>query len=83
MKNTEIKLGNKARCIVTGFEGIVTGDCLYLNGCRQLCLKPKMNKEGKLEEGIWVDIGQIEYVDKGIYIESKETGGPQMDAPKC
>lgn len=81
MATEQIELGDKARCIVTGFEGIVTSRIEYLNGCVQLCLKPLVDKDGKDRDGIFIDIQQVEYVDKGINVAKKRIGGPRTNAP--
>ena len=40
-----IELGQKVRCQVTGFEGIVIAKCEYLNGCIQFEVQPKSKKD--------------------------------------
>lgn len=83
----KIKLGVRARNIVSGFTGIVTARCEYLNGCVQYCLSPPVDKDGKSVEGIYIDEGQIEIVDKGIHARKKKapegasSGGPQSNTP--
>ena len=91
-KNTS--LGAKARDMVTGFEGIITGRCEYLNGCTQFCVSPPLDDDGKIVKGIWLDNGQLEFVDMGLADqipgpvaeqpdreEARRPGGPQRDAP--
>ena len=77
----EIQIGNRAKCRVSGFVGIAIARVEYLNGCVQMCLKPKVDKDGKEQEGLYVDIGQLDYVDAGIAVTKKKTGGPSKDAP--
>ena len=81
-KPIEITLGVKARCKVTGWTGIVTARCEYLNGCVQYCLRPRVSKDGKAEDGIYIDSKQIEVLGPGLNVEAKPTGGPQRDAPR-
>lgn len=76
-----IKLGQKVKDKVTGFEGITTARVEYLNGCIQFCVKPKVSDDGKMPEGQYLDIAQLEFVDDGISIKSSNTGGPQIDCP--
>lgn len=80
----KITLGQKLRDKVTGFEGIAISRVEYLNGCVQFCLKPKINKKSpeKIEDGIYVDEGQLEVVGDGVSITAKNTGGPSADAPR-
>jgi len=78
----KIKLGQKIRDIVTGMEGIATAKVEYLNGCIQYCLRPAMDKDGKLPEASYVDEGQLEVIGDGVSVEPRDTGGPQRDCPK-
>lgn len=63
-------LGQRARCIVTGFEGIVTVRVDHLNGCVQYLVKPhcveKDDEATKMPEGSYIDDVQLELVDQGI-----------------
>lgn len=79
MKVKEIKLGQKVKDKVTGFEGIVVHHAHFINGCHQLGIQPdKLNKDGEpIEQGNF-DIQQLEVIGAGVNeeIEEKETGGP-------
>lgn len=82
MARFKFRLGAKARDTVTGFEGIITARNEWLNGCIQYCLKPKVDKDGKIPEGEWIDEQQVELVRKAASkAAAKTTGGPQKDAP--
>lgn len=74
-------LGKKVKCMVTGFTGIATARVEFINGCVQICVKPKAGKDGKMPDGEYIDIHQIEIVGNGVKLNHKETGGPQMDTP--
>ena len=78
---TNIKLGSKAKDIITGFTGIVTAHAEYLTGCDQYCLKPQdLDKDGGMKKGVWFDVEQIEVCDNSLLqINSRPTGGPRMD----
>tara|TARA_R110002126_G_scaffold110951_3_gene248693 strand:+ start:1001 stop:1255 length:255 start_codon:yes stop_codon:yes gene_type:complete len=81
----EIELGQSAKCKITGFEGIIIARSIWLTGCDQYCIKPKVDKEGKANEGLWVDEGAVVIIGPGINseeVKSKKPGGPQIDAPK-
>ena len=81
----KIKLGSQAQDKITGFKGIVIGYVIYVTGCNQYCIKPKVDKEGKIQEGEWFDEGTVELIGKGILekeVKGETKGGPQSDAPK-
>lgn len=79
----EIKLGSKVRDKVTGFEGIATAKIEYINKCVQYCVKPPIDKDGKMVDGEYIDVEQLEIVDtEMIEINAQATGGPQRDCPK-
>lgn len=79
---SSIRLGNKIRDTVTGFEGIAISRIEYLNGCTQFCVQPPIDKEGKRPEGVYLDHAQLEVVGQGVAVEAKDTGGPSSNAPK-
>jgi len=78
----EIKLGNKVRDKVTGYEGVATARVEYLNGCVQYCVKPKVGSDGKMPEPEYIDVQQLEVVSDGTTVEPSKTGGPQRDCPR-
>lgn len=65
MNEMEKKFGKTARDIVTGFEGVITGACLYLSGCAQYLLAPKVGNDGMYRDGQWFDASRIE-VDETV-----------------
>ena len=76
-----IKLGSEIRDCVTGQTGIATARVEYLNGCVQYCLRPRIRKDGKVPEAIYIDSVQVEVIGSGLNTEKKDTGGPQRDCP--
>lgn len=78
-----LRLGLQMRDTITGFVGIATGKVEYLNGCVQFCLKAPMSADGKIEDGQWVDVGQLEVVGRGIFVTKKDVGGPASDTPSA
>lgn len=79
-----IKLGQKARDKVTGFEGILTGKAQYLYGCTQYCIVPPA-KDSKIEDSHWFDEGRIEVIGPGVQpadVQTEKPGGPNRDCPK-
>ncbi len=86
-----IKLGDKVRDKVTGYEGIATSRTEFLNGCTQIEVTPKIKKgtNPKLEDigGMAIDQQQLERVGNGINtpakkIETSDTGGRMRRVPK-
>lgn len=80
----KIKLGSYAKDIITGFSGVVTAHAKYLSGCDQYCIRPNnLDKDGNIKDALWFDVEQIEVNSKApLKINSRPTGGPQMDAPE-
>ena len=52
-------LGTRQRDLVTGFSGVITSVCFDINGCIQACLKPGVDKEGKIPDGYWIDLDRL------------------------
>lgn len=85
----EITLGVKARDVITGFEGVVTGHCRHLTGCDTYGLTPPA-KDGKIEAPSWFDENRIEVLAEApvkLFEEASRpgllrriAGGPQ-DVP--
>jgi hypothetical protein len=78
-----IKLGDKVRDTISGFEGIATGRTTWLHGCERIGVQPQALHDGKPVENAWFDINQLEVVEKnshqGVQIHTKNAGGPQDD----
>lgn len=75
-------LGKTVRDKVTGFNGIATSKIEFLNGCIQYCVKPKMGADGKMPEGEYIDVEQLEVVnEKKVDVQSTPSGGPSAKAP--
>lgn len=78
-----MRLGVKAKDVVSGLEGIITARCQYLNGCVQYCLTPSVGADGKKPDSFYIDEGQIVETGPGISVPEplRAVGGPQSDAP--
>ena len=83
-KKNKIKMGCKARDIVTGFEGIVTSKTSYITGCSQYYLVSQSEDASKKAEGTWVDEPRLKVIDskkvklkfdKGVS-KKRHYGGP-------
>lgn len=77
----KVKLGNTVRDIVSGFQGIATSKVEYLNGCIQFGIMAKA-KDNKKPDAVYIDEGQLVFVDEGVSVAAKENGGDRTDTPK-
>ena len=77
-KMTTVKLGDRARDIISGYEGIVTGISDYLIGCKHVQLAPeKLDEKGDRRDAHWFDEPQVALVEAGVHSPEKLIG----DAP--
>lgn len=90
MEPTRSNLGRKGKDKITGFEGVIVGECHYLFGCKQYGITPQtFNKEtGARPETQWFDEGRIEisstYVVEPIDVQAERPGADfNFDTPKC
>jgi len=67
-----LELGMWVKDIVTRFEGFVTGRTEYLNGCVQCCVTPRVDKDGKMVDGHWIDENQLKKIGDGITVKKME-----------
>lgn len=82
MSKKKIKLGDKVRAKISGFEGIVVSRTEWINGCIRFGVQSEKLKDGKPIEEIWFDGGDLEMVkEKKVKAKKKNTGGP-MPNPK-
>ncbi len=57
-----VRLGSKARDLVTGAEGIVTARTEWLHGCVRVLIEAVGLKDGKPIGGTWYDENRIEQI---------------------
>jgi len=79
---TTLKLGDRARDTVSGWEGTATGRFEYMNGCVRWSIAAS-DKDGKPEEFVF-DEQQIEVVTEASdqqVTSSPSTGGPRSNRP--
>lgn len=62
-----VENGDKVLDKISGFEGIVTGTTIYLNGCVRFIIQPKIDKDGKMPGPEWIDEEQLEVLEKGAF----------------
>ncbi len=81
----KIVFGNRVKDLVSGFEGIVTGEVTYMNGCQKWAIDGAYNKEKQHTEGVWTDKQQVVKIDDGIADQiapPKPGGGPMRTPPR-
>lgn len=73
----EFELGSRVVSKISGFTGIVTSRSEHLNGCNRYWVAPRVDKEGKLPEGNWMDEPELEVLpDAPIVTQTgKKPGG--------
>lgn len=73
---TMIKLGDRVKDSISGYEGVVIGKAEYLYGCVQILVQPEsLQENGKPAASRWMD-------EQRFTAESKaEAGGPQNSPP--
>ena len=71
-----IELGSEVVSKVSGFKGVVTSRAEHLNGCNRYWVAPKVDKDGKLPDGFWMDEGEIKVTKKPVLKpKNQERGG--------
>lgn len=69
----EIKLGVKAKDVVTGLSGIVMARAEYLSGSIKYELQPVSDSPSdKVKESHWVDSAFVQFVDTGVHVAPSE-----------
>lgn len=76
-----VKLGDKCRDSVTGFEGTCTVRSEYISGCTRVGLQPPVDKDGKIPDAQHFDEPMLTVVEaKHVAAAPSDRGGPR-DAP--
>lgn len=70
-----IKLGDKVKDSITGFEGVVVARIEYLNGCIQFEVLPAGLKDGQPLKAHWIDEQRLTKTSKAT------AGGPGHHPP--
>lgn len=72
--------GQKVQDTVSGMTGIINGAAIWLNGCIQYSIQPRMEKgETKKPGSWWIDEEQLKVLRGGLQdtkVKPKQTGGP-------
>ena len=69
-----IKLGALVQDKVSGFKGIATARCEYINGCVEYCISPKSDG-ATIPDSVYIDDKRLSIIGEGIQIEHDNTGG--------
>ena len=76
----QIKLGDKVRCVHTGFTGTAVAKTEFINKCIQWNVLPKGEKKNKMPEEMCIDQGSLEVILTKKPVKKKKprerTGGP-------
>lgn len=78
-----MKNGDLVKDTITGFQGVVIGEHLYLNGCKRLQVQPKELKDGKPLDPQTFDVEQLEMVEEGVHKLLAPTGGPEDEPARA
>lgn len=73
-----IKLGDKVKDPITGFEGTATAKTEWLYGCSRIAVQAQIDKDGKVPGLEWFDELQLESSEP-----NKNVGGPHDDCGSC
>jgi hypothetical protein len=82
-----IKLGTPVADIISGFQGIAVSRLEHMTGCTQYGVAPKVSKDGKFEDTMYIDETRLKEVGKPIELrqpikdpkfpdEVQKPGGP-------
>jgi len=78
---SDIQLGDKVRCKLSGFVGVAVARTEFINGCVQYNVLPKVKKTNEVIEDVSIDEGSLEVISKKTKPKKKkENGGPMRKA---
>lgn len=82
-----LNFGDKAKDIITGFEGIVIARHLYATGCNKVTLQPQECKDGKPVDSQWFDEQHVLLLQAGVIVfknvvDDRPTPGGPLDMPR-
>lgn len=66
---------------ITGFTGFCVGLCFYVSGCDQALIVPKVDKDGKYQEGRWFDDERLIDVEAEQRVQRSSIRGVEAPAP--
>lgn len=81
--NNKVNLGDKVIDSVTGFQGIVVAETLFLNGCTRIGVQSDKLKDGLPTDAQWFDAPQLSVLEEKVVLSgNRDTGGPMSFIPK-
>ena len=78
---SDVKLGERYRDTVSGFEGTATAVYFFLHGCERVQLENWQAQAGELRE-LSFDAPRLVHVETKREVTTTRTGGFQPDPPK-
>lgn len=78
---SDVKLGERYRDTVSGFEGTATGAFFYLHGCERVTLEQWVETAGELRELVF-DAPRLEHAETGRPVTTTRTGGFKPAPPR-
>lgn len=77
MTTFTVELGAEVISNISGFTGIVCSRSEHINGCNRYWLQPKIDKDGKLPDGLWLDEAELVVVNPpALKQKNTDRGGP-------
>lgn len=77
-RDDTLKLGDKAKDEISGFQGTIVAITEWLNGCRRITIQPEQLFEGKPVEHHTFDAEQVSKVEERPPLSPSRTGGPSI-----
>ena len=79
----KFEFGLKAKDIISGFTGIITGHSDYITGCDQYLLVPQVKEDNSAPESKWYDENRIEIMsrEQQIVLDTELSQGACESAP--
>lgn len=79
-----IKLGQKARDIVSGFTGVAVARTEWMNGCTRVTLQPPIDKDGKmLDQHTFDEPNLVVVEDTPSVNHDANRGGPRPEPQRA
>ena len=77
-----IELGKTYKDKITGFKGVATGYVVYISGCNQTLITPRVLKDGAKTDSCWFDEQRLTPMKiKQITLDNGKTPGFDLMAP--
>lgn len=79
--NTTVRLGDKVRDQITGYEGIAVARTDWLHGCARITVQPDaLDDTGKIRDAVTFDELQLTVIETAkAAVGDRNTGGPRPE----